>query len=1303
MPKDVFTSTKWLKFFSGSVKNLFIFASLFLAIGLLYKSVIFAATSPWIQTDWSGDSGQTSWFDNTKFNLDSNIDSSTPGYVTLSKQSELFSNTGFESDLSNWSEVATYSNEVLNTQTANIVGYWQLNETSGSLAEDSSSQGNDGSYSGVTLDSDTGPDNQPVGYWDSTTSYANIYSSDLNTDFNGAEGGISLWFKAADESMWTENKHFFLVNFTSDTGDFIFIRKQNNSQYLMFGYRSGGVEKYHQAVISNKTSWNHIAFTWSDSADQLKVYVNGTNVNTATGLGTWGGNLTSTQSVIGSNNTTPSYPWKGNIAHVGVWNTPLSQPEVTSLSSAMNITSTRDTTTTYSSSAGSAKLVSTDAGIFAQSVNVADTNTYVLEGYVYTDGNEVTSSDLELYYNNSTISTTFSHVGSNWYKMLGTLTGANENRNYGVQVKSGKTLYIDNMSLSRGYHTSGTLTSSIFDAESQTGWGNLTFTTDGIQTSTVKIRTSNDSSMNGATDFSSCSAITSGSDISSNSCVSDDHRYIQYQVGLSTSDITQAPSFQDISIAFTEGEHTAKTYYVDATSGSDSSSGTSTSSPWQTISNVNTAIDSGVIQAGDTVYFKRGETFSGSLDVDVSGSSGNVITFGAYGSGNKPIIDATGNASAIDLTGRSYITIDNLNLKNATTQAVYFYNDGSNITVTNTDVDNTTSAFHINTGAFSNVTIQTSTVTNSSYGLQIASTTSVSDLTVDEMTANSGTNGVLIADSGTFENVTISNSTFSQHSGRGVSISGTHTNLTLDSVVANSNGGDGLLISSGAGTISNLTVSDGTYNSNVGTGLILYGTGSPANITNTEASSNQWDGFSLKDNWTGVVYDGCTANSNGVDGIGGDGDGFTGHENNEATIKNSIARNNKQGNVSYVGNSSATIEYNEFTLETATVHGSVWVTGTGDFWIYNNVIYNALQNGSGIEIGGAEVRNVTIKNNVVYGFNYGIFQDTPYASVVTEDYNIAYNYGTKGWHGLSVGDHDIRGSNSFSEDPIFTDSGSLDFTLQSNSPAIDTGTDVSLTTDILGTSVPQGDNPDIGAYEYDDTLPTISNTTISVSSSEATITWTTSEAASSIIDYGLTSSYGTTTTETDTSPRVTSHSVTLSSLSTCTTYHYRIRSNDAAGNEASSSDKTFTTDGCPESNNQNNSNNSTNSSPSAPTCTDIRPVGQPDLFQIDRTGNQAKLYFTPVNDHVESYHVIFGFHDGDERFGGINMPAMNENEGVQSIIVDNLDPKATYSFKVVSVNGCAAGEWSNWLKAGSRQAQTSIFYRYWEKVRNIFR
>ncbi|MEK7510814.1 MAG: peptidoglycan-binding protein [Patescibacteria group bacterium] len=96
----------------------------------------------------------------------------------------------------------------------------------------------------------------------------------------------------------------------------------------------------------------------------------------------------------------------------------------------------------------------------------------------------------------------------------------------------------------------------------------------------------------------------------------------------------------------------------------------------------------------------------------------------------------------------------------------------------------------------------------------------------------------------------------------------------------------------------------------------------------------------------------------------------------------------------------------------------------------------------------------------------------------------------------------------------------------------------------------------------DTTAPTLSSITSSPSDTSATITWTTDETSDSQVEYGATSSYGATTTLDTT--LTTSHSVSLTSLSPSTVYHFRVLSRDAAGNLATSSDQTLTTTATPD-------------------------------------------------------------------------------------------------------------------------------------------
>jgi len=93
--------------------------------------------------------------------------------------------------------------------------------------------------------------------------------------------------------------------------------------------------------------------------------------------------------------------------------------------------------------------------------------------------------------------------------------------------------------------------------------------------------------------------------------------------------------------------------------------------------------------------------------------------------------------------------------------------------------------------------------------------------------------------------------------------------------------------------------------------------------------------------------------------------------------------------------------------------------------------------------------------------------------------------------------------------------------------------------------------------EGDTRPPLISAVDISDrSESSATISWTTDEAATSQVQYGATDAYGSATPVDE--ALTTSHSVTLAGLEPDTTYHFRVKSKDAIGNETTSeTDQTF--------------------------------------------------------------------------------------------------------------------------------------------------
>jgi hypothetical protein len=88
--------------------------------------------------------------------------------------------------------------------------------------------------------------------------------------------------------------------------------------------------------------------------------------------------------------------------------------------------------------------------------------------------------------------------------------------------------------------------------------------------------------------------------------------------------------------------------------------------------------------------------------------------------------------------------------------------------------------------------------------------------------------------------------------------------------------------------------------------------------------------------------------------------------------------------------------------------------------------------------------------------------------------------------------------------------------------------------------------------------PLITNVQISdITSDSATISWETDEDATSFVEYGETTSYGSTYGRWGTS---TSHIVTLEGLSGSTLYHFRTLSSDSWGNVGYSDDFQFTTE-----------------------------------------------------------------------------------------------------------------------------------------------
>jgi hypothetical protein len=112
---------------------------------------------------------------------------------------------------------------------------------------------------------------------------------------------------------------------------------------------------------------------------------------------------------------------------------------------------------------------------------------------------------------------------------------------------------------------------------------------------------------------------------------------------------------------------------------------------------------------------------------------------------------------------------------------------------------------------------------------------------------------------------------------------------------------------------------------------------------------------------------------------------------------------------------------------------------------------------------------------------------------------------------------------------------------------------------------------------------------------------------------------------------------------------------------------------------------------SPPSCGNLPPLTTPDLFQINRKGNSATLYFTPVNQNSDYYYIAYGTSKNAESHG--TQFSQSSYPGVLNYTINHLKPGQRYYFKVRAGNGCSPGNWSNILSS-----KTSRSYRYEKSI-----
>ncbi|MDD2270531.1 MAG: DUF2341 domain-containing protein, partial [Candidatus Dojkabacteria bacterium] len=106
------------------------------------------------------------------------------------------------------------------------------------------------------------------------------------------------------------------------------------------------------------------------------------------------------------------------------------------------------------------------------------------------------------------------------------------------------------------YYQDGYLESNIFDTGHASNWGAITYTTSYPDAISVRVKSSNSSTMEGTLAWSTCQPLSSGATLTDNDCIDNEERYIQYRIEFDMTDQITTPVFESVSITYAASDQT---------------------------------------------------------------------------------------------------------------------------------------------------------------------------------------------------------------------------------------------------------------------------------------------------------------------------------------------------------------------------------------------------------------------------------------------------------------------------------------------------------------------------------------------------------------------------------------------------------------------------------------------------------------------------------------------------------------------------------------------------------------------------
>jgi parallel beta-helix repeat protein len=479
---------------------------------------------------------------------------------------------------------------------------------------------------------------------------------------------------------------------------------------------------------------------------------------------------------------------------------------------------------------------------------------------------------------------------------------------------------------------------------------------------------------------------------------------------------------------------------------------------------------------GDQILFRRGDTWREQLNVPSSGTEGNPITFGAYGSGDKPIITGANLLAMFQRDSQQNIWF-------ATTTAVVpkvVIFDG----ISGRKISSKVNLKSAMDWFWENGTLFIYSANDPASYLAISA--GVRDWTIAVTTKNYITFNNLILEGANQNGIIFTGS-------------GTH-HITIDSCEVRNSGGSGVVLYE-TGLGGEHLIKNSIIHHNSGSGINGYkhigsSAGNETYIQDNVIYNNNEAGIEWRGNY--VIIEGNTVYDNGNVTTPHMGIHIFTDSPLEGTGSHNTIRYNRVYNQRGNGQDGAGIaidqwcDHNEiyYNVTYGNDGPGIYLFDSAHCRILNNVAFGNCINSSGQLTEKGEIRltssavpnhltNFTeVKNNIGYATGTGVYaiyvdEETALNNLLITN-NVWYRPDGANWFFWSKsGGNDLTAWNNVSKvgndlkvAPRFANLTTFDFHILSGSPCIDTGSNAGLSRDLENNQVPGGSAPDIGAYEY---------------------------------------------------------------------------------------------------------------------------------------------------------------------------------------------------------------------------------------------